>query len=254
METKKPKIILSSWTKDPDEIIALAVSAWASDHITEDKKTIESPQYMVRKAISAFHQTALEYVNLVFVIKNVSRAFQQQLTRTRQAAYSIQSMRVVLKKGFAENGHYTMPPNLSSGQQKLFKLAMLNIQHNYENLLDEGIPTEDARGILPLNIHSDITMTINLRALYHMTKQRLCLNTQWEYRQVVLQMRDEIEKKLGKIYSKLIKAPCIGPSKCVMGEEFCGIKMWEVSKEEKEYAYENFPKTKKYQNNQIRML
>ncbi len=242
IETKKPSVELFTFTKDPIKSIALAVSAWSSESITESVDSIddEIAEVYTKKALKAFHRTALEYVDTVWVIQNVSRAFQQQLTRTRLASFSIQSMRVVTKNGFATNGHYTMPPGLDKDSQMLFHETMLNIEENYNKAIGMGIATEDARGVLPLNIHSDITFRINLNALYHMLSQRLCVNTQWEFRVVALMIKREIEQKIGKILSDPISAPCVKINKCPMRDEYCGVPLWKMDESNKRDVYVNY--------------
>lgn len=228
MNTLQPKVFLYNHTEQPRRAIALAVSAWASDHFyeSEDQFSDQQAEELAKKGIKAFHRVALEYVDMTFIIKNVSRAFQQQLTRTRHASFSIQSMRMVTKSGFATGGHYTMPPGLDEEQQKLFHKNMLKIEEMYGNMIWHGNKVEDARGILPLNIHSDITMHINLNALYHMLQQRLCVNTQHEFRQVAAQIKALVREKLGDIFSEPIDAPCVRTRNCPMKDEFCGTSVW----------------------------
>jgi len=243
-DQREPSVTLLSHTDDPLYAIAMAVEAWESDDLMPlDRKDHTKILRHVNKALRAYHRTALEYVSLTFLIKNVSRAFQQQLTRTRLASYSIQSLRVVSKKGFATGGHYTMPPNLDEFKKAQFHVAMLQIQDQYEYFIEKGFDPEDARGILPLNIHSDITMTINLNALYHMTEQRLCLNTQHEYRNVVMRIAKEIRTKLHPVLADRISAPCVKVNKCAV-KEFCGIKVWELNREGQELAYETYSKNR----------
>lgn len=247
IETKQPKVILYTHTKEPVKSIALAVSAWTSDDFFESVDEISddiSFEYC-GKAMKAFHKTALEYVDTVWVIKNVSRAFQQQLTRTRLASYSIQSMRVVTKEGFASNGHYTMPPNLTPEQQIKFHNRMLAIEEEYNDMLSDGIPTEDARSILPLCIHSDISFRININSLYHMLGQRFCVNTQWEYRQVARQIKEQAKEKLGVIFSDRMDAPCVGRNKCPMGDEYCGVPVWKYDESQRMELYNKYVSWKK---------
>lgn len=243
IETKQPKVFLFNHTSAPLKNIGLAVSAWASEDFFEslDDMDIAQAHRLADKGLKAFHKVSLEYVQLTFVIKNVSRAFQQQLTRTRMASYSIQSMRVVTKKGFASNGHYTMPPNLTEKQQEEFHNAMLDIEYRYHNLLDAGVSAENARGILPLNTHSDISMNISLAALYHMLRQRFCVLTQWEYRQVALQMRNLVKTRLGETLAEPMEAPCVAQRKCPMREEYCGVPVWRLDFEQRTNAYKHWP-------------
>ena len=247
MITKQPEVILFNYTDMPKKSISLAVSAWTSDNFFESKSEIteELSSDLTDRAFKAFHRTALEYVDTIWVIKNCSRAFQQQLTRTRLATYAIQSLRVVTRKGFAENGCYNMPPSLTEDQKQFFHASMLSIQHNYEYLIELGVSPEDARGILPLNIHSDISFRINLSAMYHMLNQRLCVNTQWEYRQVATQMKEQIYNKMGFTFAEPISAPCVKINKCPMREEYCGVPVWKFDDDIKSEIYSKFVNWKK---------
>lgn len=242
MISKQPKITLFTHTNNPTKAVALAVHAWTADWFPTtvcdmDDATAEK---LCKQAIKAFHRTALEYVDTVWVIENCSRAFQQQLTRTRLASYAIQSMRVVAKQGFASGGHYTMPPHLNEFERVVFHEHMLELQYRYEGWINSGVPVEDARGILPLNIHSDISMRINLNALYHMLSQRFCVNTQWEYRQVAIQMKQQVEEKLGPIFAEPMGAPCEKMHKCPMREEYCGVRVWKLSNTDQMDLYNKF--------------
>lgn len=244
MKTLKPEVTLHTHTNNPVGAIALAVSAWHAESIDMNMDK-ETEIKLAKAGIKAFHKTALEYVDFVFVIKNCSRAFQQQLTRTRTASFSIQSMRVIEKQGFASNGNYTMPPGLSEDQEAQFHNSMLAIEDRYDFNIRNGLTAEDARGLLPLNIHSDITMRINLNGIYHMLDQRLCVNTQWEFRQVALQMKQEIKNKIGRILSDPISAPCVKCNKCPMGEDYCGIPVWKLTELSKDDVYADFVNFKK---------
>ena len=230
IETKKPKVTLVTATENPLLAIAVAVSAWHKKGSIIDDKLFDK-DYQIEcfgKVLKAPHKTALEYVKCVFVIENVSRAFQQQLTRTRLAGYSIQSLRVVDIPDFATNGNYTMPPNLNISQNGIFHKFMVDTEFNYQTLLNNGMLVEDARGILPLNVHSNITFAINLNSLYHMLSQRLCLDTQWEFRQVAMQIRNQIAIVLGGIFANPIDCPCKKTGKCLIPDNHCGHQMWNL--------------------------
>jgi len=242
MRTKQPKVTLYNFTKNPIATMALPVSAWHAENIIDNIDNISPAEAlrMTKAGLRAYHKTAIEYIDTVWVIRNVSRAFQQQLTRTRVAAFAIQSLRVVSKEGFATNGHYTMPDNITDEQKDNFHLTMLKLESMYEELLEEGFLVEDARSILPLNIHSDVTFKINLAGLYHMLEQRLCVNTQWEYRQVAVQIKEQVHAHLGDVFGKLIDAPCIRIKTCPMGKDYCGTKVWELTKDEQMTFYKDY--------------
>ena len=154
------------------------------------------------------HQTVLEYIKMTWYIEG-SRAFQQQLTRTRLAGYSIQSLRIVNVGTFADDGNYYTPPGLSEEGLGDYQFTMKYIQGEYNRMIAMGYPVEAARGILPLNINSPITMTINMRSLVHMMELRMCKNAQHEFRMIAKDMYMEVAKKICPDFAKLFfKAPC----------------------------------------------
>jgi thymidylate synthase ThyX len=85
---------------------------------------------------------------------------------------------------------------------------MKGIQEKYKSLIAGGMSVEDARGILPLNIHSPITFSCSYRALLGLLKQRMCVAAQEEWRTVVRQMREQITKKLHPVFAEPIDCAC----------------------------------------------
>jgi len=164
------------------------------------------------------HSSVLEFVNTVWVIKGCTRAFQQQLTRTRLAAYSIQSLRIVDVGSFVSDDAYGVPDSVRCDDHlsEIYDDAMLKSNESYNTLLAAGASVQDARGVLPLNICSPITFSINLRALIHMLEVRLCNLTQGEFRSVAALMVEEIWHKLGTDFLALFQKPCDKAKKCPM--------------------------------------
>jgi thymidylate synthase (FAD) len=164
------------------------------------------------------HTTVFEFVNTVWKFDGVSRAFQQQLTRTRQASYSIQSLRIVDVENFADNNEFLIPDNIAQNEKalKLYKEAMKSAQSYYRELIDTtGADTQDARNVLPLSVHSPITMSIDFRALIHMAELRLCENTQGEFKEIVAQMKEEVNNKMHPLLAECLKPICFRTKKCV---------------------------------------
>ena len=58
-----------------------------------------------------------------------------------------------------------------------------------------GINAEDARGVLPTNIHTNIVAKFTLRTLHEMAKSRLSPRAQGEYQEVFKLMVEEVVKK-----------------------------------------------------------
>jgi len=154
------------------------------------------------------HRTVLEFVKTNWYIEG-SRAFQQQLTRTRLAGYSIQSLRIVNVGGFADDKLYHLPPGMDDSAEELFQCSMVQAQENYNALIKMGASVEAARGVLPINIETPITMTINLNSLVHLMELRMCKNAQYEYREIANLMYDEVSAFIDPDFARIFfKAPC----------------------------------------------
>lgn len=224
--SKKPYVKLVTISEHPLETIR-----WAAD--VSRVRIGESPvdycksqgfsqedleKYFIEMLKDTF-STPLEYINTVWYLDNVSRAAQQQITRHRVGtAFSIESMRVVPKENFATNMMYHVPERIRADEEKSkeFHQSMLYIEKEYNRLISEGVEVEDARGILPLNIFSTITMSINLRALIHMILARCCYKAQGEVHEIAEMMVKELAPYLGDEIINTISRPCKLLNKCFM--------------------------------------
>lgn len=195
IKTLQPKVTLFNITENPLANIALGIDAWHAEQIptSKDHWTREQLEEKFRWLLLQPHQTPLEYVSMVWVLENCSRAFQTQLVRHRIGfSYSIQSMRVVECGKFADNMAYHMPRSVKDKVD--YHKSMLAIQAMYRDALKCGESQEDARGLLPLNVQSPITFACTYRSLIGMLKQRLCVAAQSEWVTVAEQMREELER------------------------------------------------------------
>lgn len=151
----------------------------------EEKKQ-EELDYMLQTIKSSW-----EFIDYVFEIRDVTRAFTHQFVRTRTGSYAQQSQRTVDMEGF---GYYT-PPRISENEiaKAIYDECMQKINEYYQDLR-EIVPAEDARGVLPTNIHTNIVAKFNLRTLHETAKSRLSPRAQGEYQQVFKLMVDEVVK------------------------------------------------------------
>lgn len=133
-----------------------------------------------------------EFVHFTFTICDVTRAFTHQLVRTRTASYAQQAMRIAdMSKGF----DYATGPTIQKNDEAvaLYEDGMEQIRIIYEKLVkDENCKVEDARGILPTNIGTNIMTVMNLRTFTDLCHKRSSSRVQDEYREVVRQMKEEV--------------------------------------------------------------
>lgn len=127
-------------------------------------------------------------------------------------------MRVVPKENFATNMMYHVPDRVANNPDLFdtYHQAMLGIEKDYNKLIADGVEVEDARGILPLNIFSTITMTINLRSLFHMIFSRTCYKAQGEVHDIAVLLMKELRKYLGDTIVDAIDRPCKFKGSCMM--------------------------------------
>lgn len=156
-----------------------------SEHLAYMKDTIKS---------------SWEFVDYVFKIEGVTRAFTHQLVRTRTGSYAQESQRTVdaSENGFlnpfrASEEAEPKPYDSTLGlRTELFDASCFKAFHLYKALLDDGAAAQDARGVLPTATLTNIVAKFNLRTLHDMAKLRLCTRTQGEYQTVFRQMRDAV--------------------------------------------------------------
>jgi flavin-dependent thymidylate synthase len=124
-----------------------------------------------------------EMCDYTFLISGVTRAFTHQLVRTRTASYAQQTMRV-LDVSQGPGWDYLTGPSIdcSEERRKIYDAGMHSIEQAYKSLILHGAAVEDARGVLPTNIKTNIVAKMNMRTLVEMVRKRRGSRTQGEYR------------------------------------------------------------------------
>lgn len=150
------------------------------------------------KAAANTLPSSWEFVHLTFLIEGVTRAFTHQLVRTRTASYAQQAMRIVDVSDF----EYSTGPTIANNPliKGAYKNTMENNNQCYKFLIETGASTEDARGILPIAIHTNINISINMRNFINLVRKRSSLRVQGEYRNVLDAMIIEVEKVYNWFY------------------------------------------------------
>jgi flavin-dependent thymidylate synthase len=139
-----------------------------------------------------------EFIHFTFLITGVSRAFTHQLVRTRTASYAQQTMRTV----DMEDWTYEIGPSIEKSENlsQHYIYAMRETALSYKSLIELGAKTEDARGVLPTNIHTNINMSINMRNWINLVRKRGSIRVQNEYHKVIDAMIIEVERVYPWIY------------------------------------------------------
>jgi flavin-dependent thymidylate synthase len=207
LETKNVRL-----TNDRDE-----PSDWS-----EEKKA-EHLSYMMDTI-----KTSFEFVDYIFKVEDVTRAFTHQFVRTRTGSYQQQAMRVV----DARNQHVEVPPSIQENDEwlEIWNKGIEAALKSYGDLIDAGCPAQDARGELPTNITTNIYAKFNLRTLMDSAKLRLCTRTQGEYQDVFRSMREEVIK-LHPWTEDMLQVYCVAHGTCAFpryGKKECPVYLPEM--------------------------
>ena len=197
----------------PDPIKAMAIAASKC----YDSKPTEG---LVHRVLQTGHTSIAEHAKFEFNIKGISRVSTHQLVRKRIGfSYSMRSQRYCDEEDFG----YTLPKTIFDNTRLAIKYNKLvaDINDFYEKMINEGIPKEDARYILPNATHSTLILSCNLRSLIDFCGQRMCKRSQHEIRDLANKMKSEIERYYPSI-SQYLTPKCITLKNCPEGKKSCG--------------------------------
>lgn len=153
-------------------------------------KKEEELQYMAR-TIPSSH----EFIGYMFNITGVSRAFTHQFVRTRTFSFAQQTHRI-LNVGEGRGWEYLTGPSIKDDQElkDIYDYTMQAIDNGYKRLVAGGAKIEDARGVLPTNILTNINASCNMRNFVETVRKRSTDRVQGEYRDVLEAMKAEVLK------------------------------------------------------------
>jgi flavin-dependent thymidylate synthase len=157
---------LMIWTKQTRvEMDPGGLEAILSTSVEEKEREL---RYMAATVPSSW-----EFCDFTFLISGVTRAFTHQLVRTRTASYAQQAMQVLnVSQGAGWDYHTGVTIAGNTEREEVYRAVMGEIAIGYKHLLEIGAKTEDARGVLPTNILTNIVMKANLRTMCDLLRKR----------------------------------------------------------------------------------
>lgn len=216
---------LINYTINPEITIATAARlCYSSYDILKIEKDFAGPnglekaRKLIKKIRISGHESVLEHAGFTLGVEKLSRSASHQLVRHRIASYSQRSQRYVKET----KPQFVTPDSIANNAKlsDMFNKFINDIFSLYGYFIENGIPAEDARYILPNATETQLVFTMNARELLHFFRLRGCSRAQWEIRQ------------LAKDIFKLVYpvAPSVfhgaGPScvkgNCSEGEFTCG--------------------------------
>lgn len=212
------EVTLLEATEDPEELICKAArNDYSADFVggqslaatmeTVDGETMaEKQETLIGHLLDHGHFGPFEHPQITFAVEGVSRSCMAQITRHRHVSFDVQSMRYVafddVDPAAVREGELVVTPpsatdpdwvgrNQQSGQvdeetvearAEIFRDTIEDAVESYQDLLDLGMPPEDARFVLPIGTKVNMVMSMNARMLMHVADMRAAADAQWEIR------------------------------------------------------------------------
>lgn len=217
-DPQKPKVTVSMCTPDPLGVMAMVNAQYTGRNLTSPTQVTEDERREAWEAatVSKLSETPLEWIQWSINFENVSRAFTHQLVRTRMATYAQESQRFAVKDNVRDSTK--LPPslagtlpweefcaarraegvdpemNISKEQtwRNIWDNALDVVDSAVGNLINSGMPAEDARGLLPTNMLTRVHMRVDMKTLLNLAGARLCTQAQAEWRAVFAELAKAI--------------------------------------------------------------
>jgi thymidylate synthase (FAD) len=181
-------------------------------HVLAEAATIS----FCEKQLSRGHYGPWEHPQITFAVEGVSRVTMAQITRHRHMTFDVQSQRYVdfseteaiVPKSLRDADHFSretgeieLDEDELSHCRNAYKQMTEEQLDYYEDMVDAGVPTEDARFILPLGTPVNMTFSGNARTFMHLLDMRKKANAQWEIRELSERLIDELKDWMPYSYS-----------------------------------------------------
>jgi len=191
-----------------DKSFEETMSTVEGDDMEEKKRTL------IGQLLDHGHFGPFEHPQATFAVKGISRSCMAQITRHRHVSFDVQSMRYVafdnVDPAEVEEGAMVVTPpsasdpdwvgrNQKAGavdektvekREELFRRSVRRSVEDYQELLDLGMPPEDARFVLPIGTEVNMVMSMNARMLMHVADMRAAADAQWEIREMTESVLD----------------------------------------------------------------
>ena len=183
--------------------------------------------YIPKESLKSYDldwKNLLPHLVYTFAIEKISRACSHQLVRHRFASYSQQSQRYITVKRLKEK--FVIPPTIKCEEK--FKELVGEASKTYHSFVDQGVPKEDARYVLPNATETSLLMTMDGKSLFHFFGLRCCNRAQWEIKKLADELLYQVRCEEPEIFNNA--GPyCYQLGYCPEGRFTCG-KMQEAIK------------------------
>lgn len=219
----KIKFIKPSYSiETPSEIMEGFLShierAGRTCYKSEDKITDDSAKEFVRKIIKLGHESVIEHCSITarFIC---DRGVTHELVRHRLASFSQESTRYV---NYGKMGiEFIIPEwctNIQPGEHDISDLvrfsfhtgeaiwaaSVYNSAMTYNKLLELGWSPQQARGVLPNSLKTEIVVTANLREWRTIGKQRRPKGAHPQMREIMIPFFQDLNERIPVVFEDIV--------------------------------------------------
>ena len=192
---------------DGDNILKLIELAGRTCYKSHDLITPDSAKNFVSKIAQRGHESVIEHYNIT-VRFFCNRGFTHELVRHRLAAYSQESTRSCNynKDKFGNEITVIKPFEVEEGtkEYELWLEAMQNAEKSYMAMIENGSKPENARGVLPIDIKTEIVITANIREWKHIFGLRTSKAAHPSMRELMIPLLKDFQASIPVLFDDII--------------------------------------------------
>ena len=185
--------------------------------ITEDG---ESAKKLCKMLIEKNHTAALEFGGMIHVLIICNRGLTHELVRHRLCSYMQESTRYCDYSKDKHGNEITviMPlefqheSDIDWCQYQIWQFAMESAEKSYFELRNAGVSPQVARGVLPLDLKTEINISANPTQWRHILKLRTSEAAHPQIRAIMTGILQDFKKKIPIIFDDINPIPKIANS------------------------------------------
>ena len=206
MKVIKPSYVIESLI-DGKAILEHLERAIRVCYKSEDKIENGSAEKMVKVIKAKQHASVLEHhsITIRFIC---NRGFTHEMVRHRLCSFSQESTRYCNygKNKFGNEITVIQPQRFdgwSDGLKDVWARSMETSEACYFAMLDNGARPEDARGVLPIDVKTEIVVTANLRQWHHIFSLRTANVAHPSMRELMIPLCREMQSAIPIIFDDI---------------------------------------------------
>jgi thymidylate synthase (FAD) len=204
---------------DQNDILRSIEAAGRTCYKSEDKMSEHSHEELVNKFLSRNHLAMIEFGPSITVRFVCNRGFTHEMVRHRLCSFAQESTRycnyskdkhgseltVVKPPWIGASCAQLMNPDLTFHEDdplEMWRSAMLKCEKSYIALVNAGKSPQEARGVLPIDIKTEIVAKANIREWLHIFSLRTTPKAHPSMQQLMNPLQNELKHLLPLIFDR----------------------------------------------------